>query len=565
MKNKSINKEEFLAELKRAVNDFSEDSIDLKCRLIENASELKLNSATQLSTLHDVLLFISAYPQNERMVTLAEQELRSLTQQIEKNKSLSEKLGGSGLAGTKTCGAFSLTLTRWLLANYPGTVFFHSFGEGVHPKEILKHGISEMEFEMVSDEDTKPEKWLIKFLGTKKRDRMLMGLVENMINIPASSLIIEQLYESMQVFVEIKPNSDLFSRTFGKIEQKKCFYHKGPLLKKFNERELIDKKLPPAKKLKYSEKIKILDASKTALALLNRETDPITYCEPDAKGMKHSDEGFLFFELEHGLSIALFSINAERRLPLESYIGFMMFKNGFPTSYGGAWLFEKRALIGINIFEAFRGGESAFIFAQLLRCYRQAFGATYFEVEPYQFGKHNPEGISSGAFWFYHRFGFRPVNKKLNEMAEKEHQLILSQKGYRTSVQVLKKFTGSNMFANFKGQDGPMNPSNISKFITEKINKEFKGNRERAIHHSTLFLKRNGITRTKKNLAGFNKLSLFVLFCLDQQKLNRSYFSQINGLFIAKSASEFEYIRLLHLLKIEDLYSKELKEFCLKP
>lgn len=565
MKNKRLNNEEFLAELKKVVNDFSEDSIDLKIRTIENASDLKLNSATQTSTVHDSLLFTSAYPQNERIAILAEQELRSLKRKIEKNKSLCEKLGGSGLAGTSTCGAFSLTLTQWLLTNYPGTVFFHSFGEGVHPKEILKHGISEMEFEMLSDEDTKAEKWLIKFLGTKQRDRLLMGLVENMNKIPASSLIIEQLYESMQVFVEIKPNSDLFSRTFGKIEQKKCFYHKGPLLKKFNERELIDKKLPLPKKLNHSEKIKILDASKTALVLLNRETDPITYCEPDAKGTKHGDEGFLFFELEHGLSIALFSINAERRLPLESYIGFMMFKNGYPTSYGGAWLFEKRALIGINIFEAFRGGESAFIFAQLLRCYRQAFGATYFEVEPYQFGKHNPEGISSGAFWFYHRFGFRPVDQKLNELAEKEHQMILSQKGYRTSVPVLKKFTGSNMFVNFKGQDRPMNPSNISKFITEKINKEFNGNRDWAMNNSILFLKRNGITRTKKNSAGFNKLSLFVLFCLDHQKLNRSFFLQLKDLFMAKSNSEFEYIRLLHVLKIEQLYTRELREFCLKP
>lgn len=122
------------------------------------------------------------------------------------------------------------------------------------------------------------------------------------------------------------------------------------------------------------------------------------------------------------------------------------------------------------------------------------------------------EGISSGAFWFYHRFGFRPVDKKLNELAEKEHQLILSQKGYRTSVPVLKKFTGFNMFVNFKGQARPMNPSTFSKFITEKINTEFKGNRERAMNNSLLFLKENGITRTKKNGAGLEE-AFFYLFC----------------------------------------------------
>ncbi|MBK9983286.1 MAG: hypothetical protein IPP15_12935 [Saprospiraceae bacterium] len=57
----------------------------------------------------------------------------------------------------------------------------------------------------------------------------------------------------------------------------------------------------------------------------------------------------------------------------------------------------------------FRNGESAFILAQLLRVYKHVFKLSYFEVEPYQFGLDNPEGIASGAFWFYYRFGFRPL------------------------------------------------------------------------------------------------------------------------------------------------------------
>lgn len=553
-----------LNQLINSLQDFSPDSGNMKLKLIQKVSDAKLSSASQILEFHDALLFLSAYPQNEKVLKTAEQELLNIKDRIENNQNLNDKLNGSGIAGTKTCGAFSLTLTRWLLENYPGTVSFHSFGDGVHPREILKHGISEMEFELTSDEDTKAEKWLSKFLGTRKKELLLKGLVENVSNIPASDLIIEQLYESMQVFVEITPKLDSFSRTFGKIEQKKCFFHNTPLLKKFNERELIDKKLPPSKKLSYPEKMKILDASKTALALLNRETDPITYCEPDTKGIKNSDEGFLFYELEHGLSIALFSISPLRRLPLESYIGFMMFKNGYPTSYGGAWLFERRALIGINIFEAFRGGESAFIFAQLLRCYRQAFGAEYFEVEPYQFGKHNPEGISSGAFWFYHRFGFRPVDKKLNELAEKEHQQILSQKGYRTTAAVLRKFTASNMFVNFGGKDKPMNPSLISKFISEKINKEHQGNRNLIKRKASLFLNKKGITLNTKNKEGYTKLSLFIFLCLDPSMLNHSVCAQLKRLLEAKSASEFEYIRIFHQMKMEKLYLNERKEFCLK-
>ena len=89
------------------------------------------------------------------------------------------------------------------------------------------------------------------------------------------------------------------------------------LLKKFDERELINKKLPAPKKLSEADKNTIIEKARIALFLLNRETEPVVYCNAD---------GLLFYELEHGLSIALFSILPERRLPLESYIGFMMFK-----------------------------------------------------------------------------------------------------------------------------------------------------------------------------------------------------------------------------------------------
>ena len=40
-----------------------------------------------------------------------------------------------------------------------------------------------------------------------------------------------------------------------------------------------------------------------------------------------------------------------------------------------------------------------------------------FVVKPYQFGKGNPEGLKSGAFWFYYRLGFRPVRDDIREQA----------------------------------------------------------------------------------------------------------------------------------------------------
>ena len=119
------------------------------------------------------------------------------------------------------------------------------------------------------------------------------------------------------------------------------------------------------------------------MVLTGRETDTSTYMD---------ENSFRLFELERGISVAIYGMTPERQLPLESYVGYTLFKNGFPAAYGGAWVFGERSLFGINVFEQFRGGESGFILCQLLRVYRQAFNVNYFEVEPYQFGLDNPEG-----------------------------------------------------------------------------------------------------------------------------------------------------------------------------
>ena len=66
----------------------------------------------------------------------------------------------------------------------------------------------------------------------------------------------------------------------------------------------------------------------------------------------------------------------------------------------------------MNIFEPYRGGESGFMMCQVLRVYRQRFGVRFFEVDATQFGLDNPDGIASGAFWFYYRHGFRPLDAR---------------------------------------------------------------------------------------------------------------------------------------------------------
>ena len=166
---------------------------------------------------------------------------------------------------------------------------------------------------------------------------------------------------------------------------------------------------------------------------------------------------------------------ADRQLPMESYIGYTMFKNGSPAAYAGGWIFGNRSDYALNVYDQFRGGESAFMVTQILRLYRQLFSIDYFLIEPGQFGLDSPEGIETGVFWFYYKLGFRPVDLKLREFAKREHNKISNNKGYRSSKETLLKFTESDIFLNL-GKKIQTGVYDITSKVKQMIIKKYKSN-----------------------------------------------------------------------------------------
>jgi len=52
----------------------------------------------------------------------------------------------------------------------------------------------------------------------------------------------------------------------------------------------------------------------------------------------------------------------------------MFFTNGVPAGYVELLSFFERAEVGFNLYYTFREGESAWIYAQVLRLFRQVLG-----------------------------------------------------------------------------------------------------------------------------------------------------------------------------------------------
>jgi hypothetical protein len=102
--------------------------------------------------------------------------------------------------------------------------------------------------------------------------------------------------------------------------------------------------------------------------------------------------------------------------------------------------------VGFNTFYTYRQGETAWIYAQALRCLRALTDAKCISIYPYQIGQNNDEAIDSGAFWFYRKLGFRPGRADLRALCEREEKKISSNPKYRTAPRTLKRLAEAHMF-----------------------------------------------------------------------------------------------------------------------
>jgi hypothetical protein len=150
---------------------------------------------------------------------------------------------------------------------------------------------------------------------------------------------------------------------------------------------------------------------------------------------------------------------------LRAYIAGVTLKNGVPINYIEAiGLFEWME-IGFNTFYTYRGGEVAWIFAQVLRCLTTHMGTKCVSMYPYQLGHKNQEAIESGAFWFYRKLGFRPGRADLVELVKREESKIAADARYKSPARTLRRLSEGNAFYELTGSE----PSAWDRFSTRNI------------------------------------------------------------------------------------------------
>jgi hypothetical protein len=217
---------------------------------------------------------------------------------------------------------------------------------------------------------------------------------------------------------------------------RKPYYHPEPLLRRADvslARELAGPPLPLTR-LSRAEAQKILGIILDTSAMRYRELYGFTH--PDLARVFRADAG-------RGVQVFFFGVPPEWRLPLRAYHSGMFFKNGVPAGYVEVLSLFERAEVGFNLYYTFREGESAWLYARLLRLFRQVLGVTCFSVDPYQIGLENEEALESGAFWFYRKLGFHPLDVEVAQLVGREEQRMLRKPAYRSSRRTLEKLARS--------------------------------------------------------------------------------------------------------------------------
>jgi hypothetical protein len=441
-------------------NQYGKEKALKKMQLLSSICIKNIKSKKTVQTLYGVLLFLQAYPDNKTVNKKAGELLQALKNNIDEHENLQYKLYNTGITGTTICGAFSFEIVKWLKIKQAAAIKFNSFeSSDAAIQSFISVVMSKAESEIFQDANAEWKRWL------KNLRRPGEDILDQLIAIFDSSNIRPEVKDEIWNAIGINVEINLTSHCCLPERLIKTYYHRS-LVRKEIRKESPLKPIPF--KLTNAEAEQIIDCSRMILVRHLREIDPISFTAPKL---------ISYYHLPRGISIVLMEMVPERRHPIDSYMGYAVFKNGLPVAYAGSWILFNSGRIGLNFFPDYRGGETRYIFEQVLQLHAQVYHLKRFTVDPYQVGKDNSDGIFSGAFWVYYHAGFRPLEKMQRLVAEIEAAKIQANKKYRSSPAVLKILAESRLEMVLQKNAVGFDATDMSRAYAGIILKKYNGNR----------------------------------------------------------------------------------------
>jgi hypothetical protein len=465
-----------LRRFERLKDTFGGDVAERRLVLLRELDRRRLGSAQAVSRLHEALCLARAYPDSPEVLAQVEQMLAGFASRSDLKRSRRE-LEDSGVAGTAINYAFYWFTAEWLARRWPGqlSIDWEAFENAERLPELLHLLLPYTETLAVDELDYEPAEWIEQLKGPEESDASF--LIRRFAALKSDAFGREESFEALDVPLRIAPGEDTPSRSRAKYRHVPVWYQTTPIRSgRPNLRREILRPPLAVRALNPHHGQQLIDLAREAMVTRSRDLD--IFVHADKRDARLIDCG-------EGLQFACFGAVPERRLMLDAVYGFLTLKNGVPIGYVLISALFNSAEVAYNVFETYRGGESAYIYGRVLAATRYLFDVDTITVPPYQLGHENLEGLESGAWWFYYKLGFRPHDAAVRRLLRKELARMKRNPQHRSSIATLNELSSVNMYlymakprADVRGR---ISLGNIGSRISRYFADRFGAERERGV------------------------------------------------------------------------------------
>jgi hypothetical protein len=405
----------------------------------------------ELERAHEAACVRRAYPRNAVELAEAKRALAGFHRRPELRRHRLA-LADTGIEGTPIHYRFFWPTARWLAHGYPDLLTI-DWDEGDFEDRLaaaLPHLVPPAEAEALRRANLPPRESIDTLRHPKETDAGF--LIRRLEALPGGDAVREATHDALDVAYRLEGRAGGPSRT-------RAFFDGAPFAfrseaPRRDRPDLGSELLVPPRSVRAMstrDGARLIELARCAMVTRSRDLDAFAHGDP--RDVRLVDDG-------DGLAFALIGVVPERRLFLPAVYGALTLRNGVPIGYVQLDVLFGNAEVSYNTFETFRGGEAGFVFCRLLAATRHVFGVSSFSIEPYQLGHGNEEGIASGAWWFYARFGFRPRDPELLRFARAELRKKARDPRYRSGRSALVRLAAAHVFwSPGGGEPGAISPT----------------------------------------------------------------------------------------------------------
>lgn len=422
--------------LRRIHREHGRDAADRKLALLRVLARGALPRARNVLQLHEVLRYLSAYPDSPALLRAVRRMLAAFAQRPDL-RAHCEELADTGITGTAIHCDFYWFTAEWLTRRWPGqvTVDWDGF-EAPDRLDALMYPILQEHERLAYEGTTRSLREIIDVLRAPGETDAAY-LIGTFRRLRIDPMILEQVYESIGLTLRLAPGTDTPSRTRARFPVTDVEYQTQPISQpEGTVRERIERDQVRVRSLPVRDGRKLVQLGREAM--ITRGRDLFAFIHADPRDAHLVDFG-------EGLQFSCVGLVPERRHLLYGQYILMALRNGIPVGYVQTCVLFDSAEINFNVFDTFRGAEASRIFTSALALVRHLFGVDAFTINTQQLGQDNRGALESGAWWFYYKHGFRPRHADLAPIVRRELAAKRRNAAHRSSIRTLEKLSSGEL------------------------------------------------------------------------------------------------------------------------